>query len=400
MPAGSCRSTKEALREWLSPMSSGELKQVDNLRSLFVGDVPLLDVRAPVEFAEGAFPTAENHPLIDDEQRQRIGIEYKEAGQEQAIALGEELVSGRVKTERIARWTEFLQRHPDAVLYCFRGGKRSEISQRWLLEETGICCPRVRGGYKAMRRFLLDQLEQNSRQCRPIVIGGRTGVGKTRLLERCAARIDLEALANHRGSAFGQHVQPQPAQVDFENALAIALLKLVDAGNPFFVVEDESRNIGSRHVPPAFFARIETAPLVLLEASEEERVDITLQEYVHDALTEFRADYGKGDAFKRWSDYLIGSVDRIRRRLGGDRHAQVRTMLDAAIERHAVSGDTEGHRSWIAFLLREYYDGMYEYQLARKAERVIFRGERPAVLDFLRETYAIACANDTGGQWQ
>lgn len=381
-------------------MSSGELKQVDNLRSLFVGDVPLLDVRAPVEFAEGAFPTAENHPLIDDEQRQRIGIEYKEAGQEQAIALGEELVSGRVKTERIARWTEFLQRHPDAVLYCFRGGKRSEISQRWLLEETGICCPRVRGGYKAMRRFLLDQLEQNSRQCRPIVIGGRTGVGKTRLLERCAARIDLEALANHRGSAFGQHVQPQPAQVDFENALAIALLKLVDAGNPFFVVEDESRNIGSRHVPPAFFARIETAPLVLLEASEEERVDITLQEYVHDALTEFRADYGKGDAFKRWSDYLIGSVDRIRRRLGGDRHAQVRTMLDAAIERHAVSGDTEGHRSWIAFLLREYYDGMYEYQLARKAERVIFRGERPAVLDFLRETYAIACANDTGGQWQ
>ena len=381
-------------------MSSGELKQVDNLRSLFVGDVPLLDVRAPVEFAEGAFPAAENHPLIDDEQRQRIGIEYKEAGQEQAIALGGELVSGSVKTERIARWTEFLQRHPDAVLYCFRGGKRSEISQRWLLEETGICCPRVRGGYKAMRRFLLDQLEQNSRQCRPIVIGGRTGVGKTRLLERCAARIDLEALANHRGSAFGQHVQPQPAQVDFENALAIALLKLVDAGNPFFVVEDESRNIGSRHVPPAFFARIETAPLVLLEASEEERVDITLQEYVHDALAEFRVDYGKGDAFKRWSDYLIGSVDRIRRRLGGDRHAQVRTMLDAAIERHAVSGDTEGHRSWIAFLLREYYDGMYEYQLARKAERVIFRGERPAVLDFLRETYAIACANDTGGQWQ
>jgi tRNA 2-selenouridine synthase len=249
-----------------------------------------------------------------------------------------------------------------------------------------------------MRRFLLDQLEQNSRQCRPIVIGGRTGVGKTRLLERCATRIDLEALANHRGSAFGQHVQPQPAQVDFENALAIALLKLVDAGNPFFVVEDESRNIGSRHVPPAFFARIETAPLVLLEASEEERVDITLQEYVHDALAEFRVDYGKGDAFKRWSDYLIGSVDRIRRRLGGDRHAQVRTMLDAAIERHAVSGDTEGHRSWIAFLLREYYDGMYEYQLARKAERVIFRGERPAVLDFLRETYAIARANDTGGQ--
>jgi tRNA 2-selenouridine synthase len=387
------RSTKEALREWLSPMSPGELKQIDNLHSLFVGDVPLLDVRAPLEFAEGAFPTAENHPLIDDEQRRRIGIEYKEAGQEQAVALGEELVSGNLKTERIARWTEFLQRHPDAVLYCFRGGKRSEISQRWLLEGAGISCPRVRGGYKAMRRFLLDQLEQNSRQCRPIVIGGRTGVGKTRLLERCATRIDLEALANHRGSAFGQHVQPQPAQIDFENALSITLLKLVDAGNPFFVVEDESRNIGSRHVPPAFFARMANAPLVLLEASDEERVDITLQEYVHDALAEFRAACGVYDGFRQWSDYLLGSVDRIRRRLGGDRHAQVRAMLDAAIERHALSGDSEGHRSWIAFLLREYYDGMYEYQLTRKAERIAFRGESPAVQEFLRQTYGIRCGN-------
>jgi tRNA 2-selenouridine synthase len=374
-------------------MSPGDLEQVDNLHSLFVGDVPLLDVRAPVEFAEGAFPTAENHPLIDDEQRHRIGVAYKASGQEQAIALGEELVSGELKAERIAHWTKFLQRHPDAVLYCFRGGKRSEITQRWLLDEAGISCPRVRGGYKAMRRFLLDQLAENSRVCRPVVIGGRTGVGKTRLLERCAARIDLEALANHRGSAFGQHVRPQPSQVDFENRLSIGLLKMVDAGNWHFVVEDESRNIGSRHVPPVFFARIEAAPLVLLEASEEERVDITLQEYVRDALAEFRADCGEEDGFRRWSDYLRGSMDRIRRRLGGTRHAQVRAMLDAAIDRQLMSGDTEGHRPWIRFLLREYYDGMYEYQLAGKAERIVFRGGRSAVLDFLRDAYGIQCAD-------
>jgi tRNA 2-selenouridine synthase len=244
-----------------------------------------------------------------------------------------------------------------------------------------------------MRRFLLDQLAENSRMCHPVVIGGRTGVGKTRLLERCSARIDLEALANHRGSAFGQHVQPQPSQVDFENRLSISLLKLVDAGNRHFVVEDESRNIGSRHVPPVFFARIEAAPLVLLEASEEERVDITLQEYVRDALAEFRADSGDKDGFRRWSDYLRGSMDRIRRRLGGTRHAQVRAMLDAAIDRQLANGDVEGHRRWIAFLLREYYDGMYEYQLAGKAERIVFRGESSAVLDFLQDAYGIQRAD-------
>ena len=394
-PAPNARTTRRSTEPRLSSMSPSELEQLDDLRSLFLRDVPLLDVRAPVEFAEGAFPTAENHPLIDDGEREQIGIAYKEAGPAQAVALGETLVSGHIKAQRIAAWREFLGHHPGAVLYCFRGGKRSEISQRWLLEEAGIPCPRVRGGYKAMRRFLLDQLTENSPRCRPVVIGGRTGVGKTRLLTRCAAQIDLEGLAHHRGSAFGPHARPQPSQVDFENRLSIALLKLVDADNRHFAVEDESRNIGSRHVPPVFFARMETAPLVLLEANAEERVEITLQEYVHDALAEFRAVYGDQDGFRHWADYLRGSMQRIRRRLGGDRHAQVRAMLEVALERHAMNGDVAGHRSWIAFLLREYYDGMYEYQLARKAGRIAFRGDSAAVGEYLRKTYGIGAANDT-----
>jgi len=376
-------------------MSTAELKEINDLRELFLHDVPLLDVRAPVEFAEGAFPTAENHPLIDDAERHRVGLAYKEQGQAQAIVLGEQLVSGAIKAQRIAAWRAFLQRHPDAVLYCFRGGMRSKISQQWLLQEAGLDCPRVRGGYKAMRRYLIGQLQENSTTCRPVVIGGRTGVGKTRLLERCAARIDLERLANHRGSAFGHHPQPQPSQIDFENALSIALLKQVDAGNRAFVVEDESHNVGSRHIPDAFFARMQTAPMVLLEASDEERIEITLQEYVHDSLAEFQAYAGAEAGFGQWADYLRGSVDRIRRRLGGDRHLQVRRMLEDAIEAHASSGNTEAHRAWIAYLLHQYYDGMYEYQLARKTERIAFSGRADALADYLRETYAIECVAAT-----
>jgi tRNA 2-selenouridine synthase len=240
-----------------------------------------------------------------------------------------------------------------------------------------------------MRRFLLEQIEQNSACCQAVVVGGRTGVGKTRLLLQVDAMIDLEGLAHHRGSAFGHHPQPQPTQIDFENAFSIALMKRVADDNRPFLVEDESRNIGSRHIPPVFFARMETAPLVLLEATFEERVEITLQEYVHEALAEFRASRGDDAGFAAWADYLRDAMGRIRRRLGGDRHQQVMRLLEQALSQHAQRGETEAHRAWIALLLRDYYDGMYEYQLGRKRERVVFRGDHAAVLDYLQQTYRI-----------
>ena len=393
MPATGCPAAIATQAKTANPMSltmsTPALEEIDDLRSLFLRDVPLLDVRAPVEFAEGAFPNAVNHPLIDDLERERIGLTYKQQGQDQAIALGIQLVSGDLKEQRIRAWEAFMCEHPDAVLYCFRGGMRSQISQRWLHEHVGIACPRVRGGYKAMRRYLIDQLQVNAAQCRPVVIGGRTGVGKTRLLRRFVERLDLEQLAHHRGSAFGGHPQPQPTQIDFENALSIALLKRVADGNRWFVVEDESRNIGSRHIPEAFFRRLEEAPIVVLEASEEERIEITLQEYVHDTLDAFRRLHGEAKGFAEWRTYLLHSVDRIRRRLGGDRHLKVRHMLEDAIDTQQASGATDRHRAWIAYLLREYYDGMYSYQLAQKSQRVEFSGPADAVMAFLSQRHAI-----------
>ena len=370
-------------------MTTDELEQTDELKALFLQDVPLLDVRAPVEFAAGAFPHAENHPLIDDDERHQVGITYKDDGQEQAIELGHELVSGEVRRNRISAWRDFFARHPDAVLYCFRGGMRSKISQRWLLEDLGIRCSRVRGGYKAMRRFLIDQIEQNSPICQPVVVGGRTGVGKTRLLVECRRMVDLEGLAHQRGSAFGHHPRPQPTQIDFENALSIALMKRVADDNAPFAVEDESRNIGSRHIPPIFYQRLQAAPLVLLEADLDERIAITLQEYVHDALGEFRSVYGEAAGFDAWADYLRNSTDRIRRRLGDTRHAVVRGLLDDAITLQRTGGSEDRHRDWIRFLLEQYYDGMYEYQLSSKSERVVCQGDRATVRDFLQSQYGI-----------
>ncbi len=368
-----------------------DLPETGDLLRLFLDDVPLLDVRAPVEFAEGAFPGAVNAPLIDDAERHEIGKTYKDLGQDSAIALGLELVSGTRKTERVDAWHRFAQRHPDGVLYCFRGGLRSRTAQQWLAER-GVILPRVTGGYKALRRFLLDQLAANARIMRPVVIGGRTGVGKTRFIKTLTPHIDLEGLAWHRGSAFGRHATPQPPQIGFENALSITLLKLVHQGNPWFAAEDESRNIGARHIPMESFEHFARAPVVVLEADFEERIDITLQEYVHDALQEYVDLSGADEGFRQWADYLRDSLDRIHRRLGGVNHRRITRLLDHALSHHEKTGDTTEHRSWIAALLNDYYDTMYNYQLEKKADRIVFQGDRDTVLEYLKSEYSIDAA--------
>ncbi|MCB1739191.1 MAG: tRNA 2-selenouridine(34) synthase MnmH [Gammaproteobacteria bacterium] len=356
-----------------------ELPVISDYRALFLQDRPLLDVRAPVEFARGAFPCAVNHPLIDDEERHQIGIAYKQSGQDAAIELGHQLVHGARRDARTASWDRFARQHPQGALYCFRGGLRSQVSQRWLYEHSGIEYPRVHGGYKALRAHLIESLQGAADCLRPILIGGRTGVGKTRLLERLPRAVDLERLAWHRGSAFGRHATPQPSQIDFENALAVALLKLRAQGSERVVVEDEGRNVGSVKLPDTLHARFKQGELLVLEASLSTRVQITLREYVVDALAEYRHAVGETHAFEAWSKALQDSLERIRRRLGGDNHARIRQLMNQALERHQRYGDLEPHSAWIQALLTDYYDPMYDYQLSRHPLPVGFRGEAAEV---------------------
>jgi tRNA 2-selenouridine synthase len=364
---------------------SQELPQVDDFRHLVVAGVPLLDVRAPVEFYQGAFPHAENHCLIDDAEREQIGRQYKHLGQDAAIDLGHELVTGKRKAERITEWRAFAEQHPDGVLYCFRGGMRSKISQQWLYEETGILYPRIRGGYKALRRFLIDELEISAREVNPIVIGGRTGVGKTMLLHRLSPMIDLEGLAWHRGSAFGNHATPQPRQISFENALSIELIKIRAAGNPRFAVEDEHRNVGSCFMPDAIRDKFRDSPLVLLEATLDERVENTHQEYIHEALAEHVGIYGEAEGFNQWADYLLASLDKIKKRLGAVRHAELRGVMADAIAKQRDHDTFDAHRDWIRELLGNYYDPMYDYQIQSNEKQIAFKGDRAAVIGYLAQ---------------
>jgi len=366
-----------------------ELPQLDDYRSLFLNDTPLLDVRAPVEFNQGAFPFTENVPLMNDQERTDIGIRYKNAGQEEAIELGHELVQGDIKDERVNHWADFFQQHPEGVLYCFRGGMRSKISQQWIYEKTGIIYPRVKGGYKAMRRFLIDELETSIQRIEPIILSGRTGIGKTIFLKKIKQQIDLEGLFHHRGSVFGKHVTPQPSQIDIENNLSIELLKHLNQGHTKIVLEDEGSNIGSRRLPESLVKKMKQSPIALLEASIDERIDITFQEYIIESLAEHQSYYGEDLGFTRWAEQLIDSIDKIQRRLGGLRHKELKALLNNAIQQQ-IAGNTEYHKEWIKVLLVDYYDPMYDYQLSKKQERVIFKGSQCEVSDYLTEKYRIS----------
>lgn len=360
------------------------LPQTDDYQSLLLNDTALLDVRAPVEFKQGAFPFAENLPLINDAEREKIGIQYKNLGQDEAIKLGHQMIQGNTKEQRIKHWQNFVQLHPHGVLYCFRGGMRSKISQQWIYEKTGIIYPRITGGYKAMRRFLIDELAVSALHINPIMLGGRTGIGKTLLLKKITQQIDLEHIFHHRGSVFGNHATPQPSQIDVENRLSIALLKQRNKQHKQLLFEDEGTHIGSRGIPDVLFKKMKQSPIVLLEANIEDRVNITYQEYIIDALTEYQAYHGQQHGFHIWAEKLHDSVDKIQRRLGGARYKSLKALLADAITQQQSAMTAEHHKDWIRFLLVDYYDPMYDFQLAKKQHRVVFRGVADDVLAYLK----------------
>ncbi|MDH4557949.1 tRNA 2-selenouridine(34) synthase MnmH [Pseudomonas sp. BN417] len=354
-------------------------------REIFLNDRPMMDARAPVEFVKGAFPHTVNLPLMSDIERQKVGTRYKEHGQHAAIELGHQLVCGEVKAERIEAWAAFARANPDGYLYCFRGGLRSQLVQQWLKNEAGIDYPRVIGGYKAMRTFLLETTLDAVARCDFVLVGGLTGTGKTEVIAQLANSLDLEGHANHRGSSFGKRATPQPAQIDFENALAIDMLKKRAAGHQQFVLEDEGRIVGSCSVPLELYHGMQEYPLVWLDDSFEDRVERILRDYVVDLCAEFIATHGTEHGFARFAERMRQSLDNIVRRLGGERHQRMAELMDQALAEQESSGQVDLHRGWIEGLLREYYDPMYAYQRESKASRIEFAGEQAAVLEYLRQ---------------
>ena len=349
---------------------------------IFVKNIPLIDVRAPVEFERGAFPAAKNLPIMDNQQRETVGICYKQHGKQDAIRKGHELVQNTVRETRIAAWIEFANRNPDGALYCFRGGLRSQIAQQWM-HEAGTDFPVVSGGYKALRAFLLTELDTIIKQCEFTLVGGKTGNGKTTLVSGLKHGVDLEAAAYHRGSSFGRHAKSQNSQVNFENILAIGFLKLKYRQIQSIVLEDEARTIGKAGIPKSLFEKMRQSAIVVIEEPFDARLERLIKEYVQDMHLEFRNLGDGSDGYDAFSAYLLDSLDRIRKRLGPARYQGIRNTMQQALDLQARTGDIRKHYDWLVSVLNYYYDPMYEDQLRQRKDFICFRGDYSACHDYL-----------------
>ncbi|WP_019948812.1 tRNA 2-selenouridine(34) synthase MnmH [Hymenobacter aerophilus] len=292
---------------------------------------PVLDVRAPVEYAQGHIPGAVSFPLFTDDERARIGTTYKQQSQDKAVLLGLDLFGPRMS--QMVKLAGKIAPDKQVRVHCWRGGMRSGAVQ-WLLELAGFRVQLLDKGYKDYRRWALAEFEQPRAMW---VLGGLTGSGKTDVLHALAAQnqpvLDLEGLAAHKGSAFGSIGQPeQPTQEQFENDLA-ARLAALPAETPFWV-EDESRGIGRVAVPGGLFEQLRTAPLVVLEIPREVRV------------AKLADEYGRQDPAA-----LAASVLRIRKRLGGL----------ATKEALAAIGGNDMEK--MVSLVLDYYDKTYSHGL-------------------------------------
>ncbi|MDC1032151.1 tRNA 2-selenouridine(34) synthase MnmH [Candidatus Marinimicrobia bacterium] len=328
----------------------------------------LIDVRAPIEFKDGALPDSINLPILFDDERAAVGKTYKNKGNESAIKKGHLIVNGKIKDKRVSQWLDFIEKFPEAQLYCARGGQRSEIAQLWL-KEAGCDIKRISGGFKALRNTCLSILDQASNDDKKwIIISGRTGSAKTKLINLIDNSICLESLANHRGSAFGSFDTLQPTPINFENNLACDYLQQI--GDVVYF-EDESRTIGRLVIPEKFYNRMSNSKIVLIEEPIENRIQNIFEEYVNKQIEVI--------SLKVQSDKLREKLIKISKRLGDNNYKKVDKLIKSAFE----NNDEKIHLEWIEILLTTYYDKMYDYQLEKKIDRCEFSGNWESVKNYL-----------------
>ena len=250
------------------------------------------------------------------------------------------------------------------------------------MRDAGVEYPLVVGGYKAMRRFLLEELERSASNARFLLVAGKTGVGKTRVIDAVERSVDLEGLARHRGSSFGRLLDPQPSQIDFENALSIQLLRKLDESAAPVILEDEGKLVGRISLPQALRENMQASGLLVVEEPLDSRVQVIFEDYVLDLGQRYRQRFGpEGPA--RHHRHLREGLERIRKRLGGVLHSEIDELMQLAF-----AGDPALHRQWIEALLVKYYDPMYEYQMRQREGAVVARGSREEIIRSARELSA------------
>jgi tRNA 2-selenouridine synthase len=253
-------------------------------------DVLFVDVRAPGEFESGHIPGAISIPLLEDKEKETIGILYKKFGQQKAIEKGYEYLDQ--KLDDFYNQFEILPADKPLIVYCARGGMRSQVITS-MLSHLSYHARQLINGYKAFRNWNLAELEAFKFKF-PVILHGQTGVGKTLVLNRLDNSLDLEGLADHRGSLFGGIGKLPVSQKTFEANLLVRLQQL-DNNKPIFI-EGESRKIGDVSIHNSIFTQMRSARAVLLESTMNVRVQRTIEEYINqqpDSLGAIKETIGK-----------------------------------------------------------------------------------------------------------
>ena len=328
-----------------------------------------IDLRSEKEFHKGTIPGSVNIPILSNDEFENVGKEYKNKGQEAAINLGLQLVKGDLKNKRIDAWKNHLKNNPGCFIFCYRGGLRSKIAQEWL-EKENIIVQRISGGYKNFRSNILDEHVNSKYDINKwMIIGGLTGSGKTALLSQFKETIDLEKIANHRGSAFGKNISPQPSQADFENELT---LKYINHSHSNILLEDESRSIGRVTLPGTWYEKMQSSKLVVLKVSTDERVNNILDEYVLQILKT------SNNVQELLNQYLF-SLEKIKKRLGDKLFKEISDLMIKAFK----MDNLDSHKKWISKLLIEYYDPMYNYKLKLRKEYIVHIGDDISCFNYI-----------------
>lgn len=312
----------------------------------------IIDVRSPAEFSNGHIPQAVNIPLFDDEERKKVGTLYKQSVRQMALFAGLDFVGP--KMSQIIKSAENAAPDKKVLVHCWRGGMRS-AGVAWLLEMAKFEVSVMDGGYKAYRGFIRQKLGE---EIKLIVLGGKTGSGKSEILNQIARLgeqiIDLEKIAHHKGSAFGDLGQEkQPTNEQFENNLFDALNKL-DINKRIWV-EDESRGIGFIGIPDLFYQQMRNSIVLFLDVPKSHRVKRLVKEY---ASFDPRR--------------LENAIHRITKKLGG---------LNA---KRSIEALQQKDFETVADLLLTYYDKAYLKGLSFRDKQKVFElsvnDENPSIV--------------------
>src|SRR6056297_1653437 len=305
-----------------------------------------IDARTKKEYNEETIPGAVNIELLDHNERKIIGTIYKNQNSKKAKLKGVELVSPKIP-DLIKKINQLSKNYDNLIIFCSRGGLRSK-SLAEFSDLAGIEVYRLEDGYKGYRHYVMDKLENYDFKGRISVLHGNTGVGKTYILKEMqklgANIIDLEGIANHRGSAFGSIGLEKPYNQKYFESLLWKELKKKDRKNGFIFVEAESRRVGHSVIPEFFHQKMKTGDDLLINASMKKRVENIYLEYIKDI------ESNQQEFIKRVLESLTAIKKYLIKKAGKDSYFKLLELAEAA-----------NFKKLTEILLKEYYDPMYEH---------------------------------------